>query len=149
MKLNSLAFLFSLFFLFACQNKPEKAPADENQNIKTAELVFKHFNQHEWEKMAALYSDSADFKDPSLGPDVVKQSRAQTAEKYRAMHKMFPDIRVEVTAVYPSGDKNVIVEFVSSGSAPDGTKWSLPICTIFTIDNGVITKDYTYYDTQQ
>ena len=51
-----------------------------------------------------------------------------------------------MVAVYPSGDKNVIVEFVSKGTLPDQSKFELPICTIFTIENGKITKDYTYFD---
>ena len=40
----------------------------------------------------------------------------------------------------------MIVEFVSTGTAPDGTKFELPIVSIFTIEEGMITKDWTYYD---
>jgi len=39
-----------------------------------------------------------------------------------------------------------IVEFVASGTAPDGSPFELPIAAIFTIENGVITHDFTYYD---
>ncbi|WP_198412578.1 nuclear transport factor 2 family protein [Kaistella antarctica] len=48
--------------------------------------------------------------------------------------------------IYPSGNQHIIVEFISRGTAPDNTKFELPICTIFTIENGLITKDFTYYD---
>jgi len=48
--------------------------------------------------------------------------------------------------MYSSGDKHVIVEFISTGTAPDNSKFELPICTIFTIENKKITKDFTYYD---
>jgi hypothetical protein len=51
-----------------------------------------------------------------------------------------------VIQTYPSGDKHIIVEFVSSGTAPDSSKFELAICTIFTIENGLITKDFTYFD---
>ncbi|WP_262892331.1 hypothetical protein ACN9ML_07985 [Dyadobacter endophyticus] len=40
----------------------------------------------------------------------------------------------------------MIVEFISTGTAPDKSKFTLPICTIFTIENGNITQDFTYYD---
>ena len=40
----------------------------------------------------------------------------------------------------------MIVEFISTGTAEDGSQFELPICTIFTIENGKITKDFTYYD---
>jgi len=59
---------------------------------------------------------------------------------------MFPDVKDEIANLYPSGDKNIIVEFVSRGTAPDNSKFDLPICTIFTIENGMITKDFTYCD---
>ncbi len=62
------------------------------------------------------------------------------------MNQLFPDIRDEIIAIYPSGDKNVIVEFISTGTGPDGSMFALPVCTIFTIENGMITKDYIYYD---
>lgn len=96
--------------------------------------------------MAALYADPAEFLDPAFGQKAVKQTRQQTVKKYKEMEAMSKDIRDDVVHLYAAGDKTVIVEFVSSGTAPDGTKWSLPICTIFTIENGLITKDHTYYD---
>ncbi|MDR2166133.1 MAG: nuclear transport factor 2 family protein [Zoogloeaceae bacterium] len=107
---------------------------------------FDTFNRHDWEKLASMYSPSAEFKDPSLGPGVVKQSREDFIGKYSGLSEAFSDMKNTVIAIYPSGDKNIIVEFVSSGTAPDGTKFELPICTIFEIENGLITKDFTYYD---
>ena len=120
----------------------------QDENIRIARAVFEHFNQHDWEKMAGLYSDLAEFKDPSFGQEITKQTREQTIEKYKGMGEMFPDLHDEVVQVYPSGDKYAIVEFVSSGAAPDGTKWTLPICTIFTIENGQIMKGFTYYNAE-
>jgi ketosteroid isomerase-like protein len=52
----------------------------------------------------------------------------------------------EIIQVYPSDNNHIIVEFISSGTAPDGSKFELPICTIFTIENEKIVKDFTYYD---
>jgi len=142
-------FVLVLFFILvnACQQKKENMSMRlEEENIVVAKKLYEYFNQHDWAQMARLYSNPAEFKDPSFGQEVIKQSHQQIIAKYKEMGDMFPDLRDEIVQIYPSGDKHVIVEFVSSGTAPDGTKWTLPICTIFTIENGLITKDYTYYD---
>jgi hypothetical protein len=92
----------------------------------------------------AVFKDITGLK--SLGKGIIKQTHAQIIEKYTEMSKMFPDVRDEVQQVYASGEKHIVVEFISKGTAPDGSKFELPICTIFTIENGKITKDFTYYD---
>lgn len=138
-----LTVVLSATMLTAC-NKSLNTASTENERI--VRQCYEHFNKHEWEKMAALYTETAEFKDPSLGQDVVKQSRQQIVEKYTALTEMFPDVKDEVVQIYPSGDKHIIVEFVSTGTAPDSSKFELPICTIFTIENGQIAKDFTYYD---
>lgn len=119
------------------------APSD---NLAIVRRVYDCFNRHDWEGMAALYADPCEFKDPSFGTQPVWQTPAQVREKYAEMSALFPDLHDEVVATYPSGDQYVIVEFISSGTSPDGSKWALPICTIFTIEAGKIIGDYTYYD---
>lgn len=96
--------------------------------------------------MAEMYADTAEFKDPSLGAGIVKQTHKQTSTKYAELNKIFPNLHDNVVATYPSGEKHITVEFISTGTAADGSKFELPICTIFTIENGKITKDFTYYD---
>ncbi len=117
-----------------------------SDNEKLVTQYFEHFNNHEWTKMADMYLDTAEFKDPSLGQGIVKQTRQQIVDKYSDLNKIFLDLHDQVIQIYPSGDKHIIVEFVSSGTAPDNTKFDLPICTIFTIENGMITKDFSYFD---
>ena len=116
------------------------------ENEKIVRQYYEHFNKHEWKKMAEMYTQVSDFKDPSLGQGIVKQTRQQIIEKYSGLSEMFPDVKDGIVQIYPSGDKHIIVEFISTGTAPDGSKFELPICTIFTIENGQITKDFTYYD---
>ncbi len=140
---RTIVFILMAMLLAACGD--DGADVQE-KNVALAKKVYEHFNAHEWEKMAALYSDTADFKDPSFGPGTVRQTRRETVEKYSEYQKMSPDIRDDIVKIYPSGNKHVIVEFISSGTAPNGEEWSLPICTIFTIENGIITGDFTYYD---
>ena len=96
--------------------------------------------------MGALYSEPAEFKDPSFGIELVTQTRQNIIEKYSEVQQAIPDLWDDVLQVYASGERHVIVEFVSSGTAPNGSKWKLPICTIFTIENRLITEDYSYYD---
>ncbi|PTS94970.1 nuclear transport factor 2 family protein [Flavobacterium sp. HMWF030] len=117
-----------------------------SRNEKIVKQYFEHFNNHDWKKMSEMYTETVDFKDPSLGTGIVKQSRQQIKDKYADLNKVFPDLHDKVIQIYPSGEKHIIVEFVSTGTAPDDSKFELPICTIFTIENGLITKDFSYFD---
>ena len=118
-------------------------------SIRNQDLVqeyFRYFNNHDWEKMADMYTEEAKLKDPSFGIGIVKQTRQQTIQKYAELEEVFPDLHDEVIQIYHSGEQHVIVEFISTGTALDGTAFALPVCTIFTIENGQITQDFTYYD---
>ena len=128
--------------LLSC-NQPKE---NSSENEKLIKQYFEHFNKHDWDKMAAMYSDTAAFKDPSLGQGIVKQTKAEIVKKYDQLSQIFPDVKDEVVSVYPSGDQHIIVEFVSTGTAPDSSKFELPICTVFKIENGLITQDFTYFD---
>ncbi|MDR6561080.1 MULTISPECIES: nuclear transport factor 2 family protein [unclassified Arcicella] len=139
---NTFLFLITIFIAVACKSKV-------NTNEALVKQYFEHFNKHEWQKMADMYTETADFKDPSFGQGIVKQTRAQTLKKYSELNQLFPDLRDSIINIYPSGDTNIVVEFISTGTAPDKTTFKLPICTIFTIENGLITKDFTYYDNFQ
>lgn len=119
---------------------------ENSENVILVKQYFDLFNKHQWKEMAALYTGTADFKDPSLGTGIVKQTREHTIGKYSELNKTFPDIHDEIVQIYPSGDKHVIVEFISTGTAPDNSRFELPICTIFAIEDGKIISDFTYYD---
>lgn len=142
-----IAFLITLT-LASCHSVDHKSMASNN-NIELVKSYFEHFNKHDWIKMADMYAETAEFKDPSLGKGIVTQKKQQIVKKYSELNEQFPDVKDRVVNIYPSGDKNVIIEFVSTGTAPDNSKFELPICTIFTIENGLITKDFTYYDNSQ
>jgi steroid delta-isomerase-like uncharacterized protein len=117
----------------------------ENPNVAVAQKMFDAFNKHDWQSMAAYYSDDALFLDPSFGKDYVTKSREETIEKYKGYEQMFPDLHDEVVGMYASGDK-VTVEFVSTGTSGDTLSFKLPIVTVLTFKDGVIIKDATYYD---
>jgi steroid delta-isomerase-like uncharacterized protein len=137
--------LLATIILFSCNNKTETT-MDNSKNEKFITTYFEYFNKHDWKAMADMYVENAEFKDPTLGKGIVKQTKAQIIEKYAQLNQVFPDLNDKVIATYFSGENNVTVEFISTGTAPDGSKLELPICTIFTIENGKITKDFTYFD---
>jgi len=138
--------LFATLTLASCNNQNQSKIMETSRNEKIVKQYFEHFNNHDWKKMSEMYTETVDFKDPSLGTGIVKQSRQQIQDKYADLSKVFPDLHDKVIQIYPSGEKHIIVEFVSTGTAPDNSKFELPICTIFTIENGLITKDFSYFD---
>ncbi|MDR2126918.1 MAG: nuclear transport factor 2 family protein [Prevotellaceae bacterium] len=115
----------------------------------TVKKYFELFNNHEWQKMADMYVDNAEFKDPAVGTEIFTMTKAEIVAKYSEVGEMFPDLKDSVIETYLSGDKHIIVEFVTEGTAPDDSKMELPICTIFTIENDKITKDFSYFDNSQ
>ncbi|MCU0432102.1 MAG: nuclear transport factor 2 family protein [Bacteroidia bacterium] len=145
-------FVYILLLCTACMNttvqneKADRLADIQKKNMETANKLFEYFNTHEWAKMAALYKDTALFRDPSLGVNPVPQTRQQTIAKYTQLQEVFSDIHDNVTAVYAAGEKNVVVEFTSTGTAPDGTRFELPVCSVLTVENGEIVQDNTYYD---
>jgi steroid delta-isomerase-like uncharacterized protein len=118
-----------------------------SDNDAIVQQYFTHFNNHNWAAMADMYADTALFKDPSLGKGIVKQTKAQTITKYSQLQQAVPDIKDSVVQMYQAG-QHITVEFISTGTAPDGNRFTLPICTIFCIERGKITQDFTYYDNE-
>ena len=135
-----------ILIIFISCNQSKTKDRETTSNEKLIKQYFEHFNNHDWKKMADFYVENAEFKDPSFGVGIVKQTRQQIIEKYSKLNVVFPDLHDKIIQMYPSSENHIIVEFVSSGTAPDNSKFELPICTIFTIENGLITKDYTYFD---
>ncbi len=143
-------FLVLLSSMISCSGKNDTdIKAKSVDNIKLVNEFYMHFNSHDWQKMASMYADTSYFKDPSFGTDLVIMTPVQIAEKYAALGKIFPDLKDSLIATYPSGDKHVFVEFISTGTGPDGSQLYLPIATVFKIENGKITQDYTYYDNME
>ncbi|MEO6819915.1 MAG: nuclear transport factor 2 family protein [Ginsengibacter sp.] len=144
--MKQIALIFLLFIAITGCNTQKSKTMTNTENEKLILQYFEYFNNHDWAKMAGMYIETVEFKDPSLGLGIVQQTRQQIITKYAELHQMFPDLNDKVLQIYPSGNNHVIVEFISSGTSPEGSKFELPICTIFTIENGMITKDFTYYD---
>jgi len=150
MYLSRLFFVASAVVIICSCNKTPQSTTTTIDNSSASqkaiiEQYFQYFNQHDWQKMSALYVESPEMKDPAYGLTTVKMTREEIVKKYTALQQAIPDVRDSIVSMYYAND-NVIVEFESMGTSPDGSKFSLPICTIFEIKNGKITKDFTYYD---
>lgn len=143
----SFFFLSLLFFIqYSCVNNSNMENMENN--IEIAKKSFAAFNAHNWEKQANYFSDTCQYLDPSYGDTHVVKSRIEKIEKYRKMEEMSPDFKDEITSIFGVGDK-VVIQFISSGTAKTEQgdyKWSLPICCVFTFQNGLIIKDETYYN---
>jgi ketosteroid isomerase-like protein len=138
--MNKFVVMSMLLILAACSSL-----SIQDNNASAARKVFDAFNKHDWKVMTSLYAEQALFLDPSFGKEFVSKSRSETVAKYAEMEKMFPDIHDEVTGLYAS-ENTITVEFISTGTAPDGTKFVLPIVSVLTFKEGLIIKDATYYD---
>jgi ketosteroid isomerase-like protein len=134
-----LRWLLILLIPFAC------SPIEEDQNKEIATKMFQAFNDHDWIKMTTYYSSDAMYLDPAYGLEFTTKSQNEIVEKYSAMEQTFPDIHDSITSIYAMGNK-VTVEFISTGSSGDSIKFTLPICTVLTFQNGKIVRDATYYD---
>jgi ketosteroid isomerase-like protein len=152
---KSIFFVLAALLFASCEIKvnpdmeelmEEHQKSNKNQNVELTKSFFEAFNQHDWDKVMSFYADKVDIKDPSLGSAIAKQSQEEILAKYKEIHGLFPNIKDEVSKIYPSGKNTIIVEFISSGNAQDGSEIVLPICTIFTFKDGKIVKDYTYFD---
>jgi predicted SnoaL-like aldol condensation-catalyzing enzyme len=146
--MNQITFLALLLgTLFSCNKSKQNANTMDNsaKNKAIIEQYYSYFNNHDWQKMANMYIETPEMKDPAYGLKNVKMTKAEIVKKYTELNEMIPDLHDEIINMYHSGN-NVIVEFESTGTAPDSNKFVLPICTIFEIKEGKITKDLTYYD---
>ncbi len=136
--------------LLSCdQSSQQSKPIDHAAaNKLIIDQYFQHFNRHEWQKMVDMYIDEPEMKDPAYGRTNRKMTKAAILAKYMELHQMIPDVQDRVISMLYSGDQ-VVVEFESYGTAPNGSAFVLPICAIFQIKGGKIIKDLTYYDNSE
>lgn len=129
--------LMAAVVLNSCMAR-QAAPEPGDAAAQVAKEVFEAFNAHDWERMEALYAQDVEMMDPSI--EGIKIGK----EGMTGFYSSVPDIHDEVKTLIAEGNM-VVVEFVSTGTI-EGQKFSLPICTVFKIENGLVVSDHTYYD---
>ena len=141
--------------LLSCQRQPREIANDhKNERVVTASVaenkaatlrLFEHFNNHDVEALAALYSDDAvlispDFEEQRIGREGVRTT-------YGALFEDFPSVRDEVKSIVAEGN-SVAIEFTSYLGIADhkDDDVSINIATFLTFEGGQIVRDTTYFD---
>lgn len=127
-----------------------------NQNKKIEQIITSHFdalNQHNLDMLAQQYNDSS--RTASVGWEGIKTGAGAVRENYKRYFATSPDLiyKVKNTIIH---DNVAIVEYTSTGTMakpekgePDymtGKKYTLQNCSIFTITDGKISTEMTYFD---
>ena len=136
-------FIYILFSIPLLSFSQLHAQGNKDLNVAVVQSIFEAFNEHNWKKMLSHYSEEAVFVDPAF--DAPVSDRKVIKAHYEEILQYFPDVKDEIVTITASGDR-VVVEFVSSGTSKNGDKFRLPICTVFTIQKGKVSRDVTYYD---
>ena len=128
------------------QSAASRLQPGEN-NVAIVRQLFAAFNAHDWKKMAGFYSDSCSFLDPAYGTNHVAKTYTDILAHHTGLEAWSPDVKDSITFISGVADNKVLVQFISSGTmAKEKIKWSLPICDVFTLENGKIIQDETYYN---
>jgi ketosteroid isomerase-like protein len=130
--------------LVAIANSTATSNGVESPAQAVVRRLFSAFNRHDLDAIAHLYAgdavlDSTDFCAKRLGPEAVRRT-------YSELFRLFPDITDRVVASVASEDR-VAVQFVSHSQGFMPTQ-EIRLATFFTIRNGLILTDETYFDAQ-
>ena len=106
--MKKIVIFLAMASLFSCKQSEEKMISTKetsSENEKIAKELFVHFNNHDWQKMANLYTENPEFKEPTSEMKPRLKSRAQIVKEYSELQSMFPDVQDSVVAVYTLGKK--------------------------------------------
>jgi len=141
MKASSLMVMFCVAGSVACA---AAAAADTDDAAKTVQRKFAAFNAHDAAAIQDIYGADAVLHSPDY-PEL--KGNGPIAGTYRQLFAAIPDAKDEVQTVDVAGDR-VYVQFLLTGhwgGAPDKAVHAR-IMSIYTVADGHITADTTYYD---
>lgn len=112
--------------------------------IKTVRLKFEAFDKHDASTIEEIYAVDATLHSPDY-PQLV--GNTQIADTYRRLFEAIPDAKDNLVSLDSAGDK-VYAQFVLTGhlKGAEGKPISVPIMSVYTVRNGHIVGDTTYYD---
>jgi hypothetical protein len=138
----------SLFIVCLCWGLAgENSAVASRSDSRPSEVVrgkFTAFNQHDVGAIEAIYARGATLNSPDYS-DLV--GNTAIADTYRRLFDSIPDAKDNIQVLESVG-KHVYVQFVLSGhwngiqDKPIGVR----IMAVYTIENGRIIEDATYYD---
>ncbi len=120
------------------------ASVDQSDTAKTVRQKFAAFDQHDALAIQDIYGTDAVLHSPDY-PEL--KGNAPIAGTYRQLFAAIPDAKDEVQSFDVIGNK-VYVQFLLTGhwgGAPDKAVHAR-IMSIYTVADGHITADTTYYD---
>ena len=155
-----LMMTFCLFFTFGCKEQPKEEPIEvERSETELSETDFKNL----WDRADELWEQ----KDPDLiesvyasnfnriSPGGTSTNVAELSEELEAIKNAYPDMTLDLERYEILGDK-VVVHWSVDGTFTGelgGVKGNgepfkdITGVSIFTIENGKIVKDDSYWDT--
>ncbi|GAA4415041.1 hypothetical protein GCM10023187_45190 [Nibrella viscosa] len=110
---------------------PADLEAVQQQNIRVVRQLEAGLNRQDWAGVARLYAERVRYKGPHTRYREVEQTPGQVVAAYRGYH-------LEITQLYAAYEHHVVVEGQLSHGPPQ------PVCLIYTIENGRITRQFTY-----
>jgi ketosteroid isomerase-like protein len=112
--------------------------------VKTVRQKFEAFNRHDAAAIEGIYATDAVLHSPDY-PELAGNSRI--ADTYRGLFDALPDANDSVENIDRSGDR-VYAQFVLSGhlKGMGGKFVKVPIISVYTVRDGHIVADSTYYD---
>jgi ketosteroid isomerase-like protein len=115
--------------------------------VSTVRLKFAAFNRHDASAIQGIYADDAILHSPDY-PELT--GNAPIADTYRRLFDAIPDAQDTIQSLGSSGDK-VYVEFALIGHWQGAANQALNvrIMSIYTVKDGRISVDSTYYDRQR
>ena len=121
--------------------------ADAKSDIRSIETVrskFTAFNQHDVAAIENIYSSGAVLNSPDYHGLAGNEPIAET---YRKLFDAIPDAKDDVESL-ESTDNHVYVQFVLSGHwhGMQDQPISIHIIAVYTVVDGRIVDDATYYD---
>ena len=136
------AYLIALFFLASATAFAVKHGSDDT--VRTVELKFAAFDRHDATAIQGIYAADAVLHSPDY-PNLV--GNAPISDTYRRLFEAIPDAKDEIQSLDRSADK-VYAQFVLTGhwkAAPDQAV-KVRIMSVYTVKDGHIAEDVTYYD---
>ncbi len=135
-----------ILLLGSCSSTDTTEATTHTHQSDLVEQYIQTFNAHKWSDLAMLYAPSVQVRTSSQGLDPVQVTNVDLVYIYQDLERAFPDIRDSVIAIYHD-DHTAIIELISMGISPMGDTLVLPMCQILEFDDeGLITRDYSYYD---
>jgi steroid delta-isomerase-like uncharacterized protein len=121
------------------------------------EMVQNHFNalnRHDVKALVAGYDKKVEIT--SSAAEGISRGSESVQKAYEGYFQSSPDLKYDVAAVHYSNNGVVTVEYTASGTMKSitsgmpaymlGKRYIINYCAIFTVQNGKIIKESTYFD---